>query len=292
MELEDLQRELDRFMEEQNNRSVPEFLGYSPFEMHKILHFTFEEGSPIRWQRMAESDYSQIPLLNQVRYLLNLIEAEGSIRLTASGYLPLKYVKEIHQQGFIPHPRYELSDTIVLRKELDSHSIHLTRILVEISGLVKKRKGSLSLTAKSRMMLNDPDALLRKLFDTYTKQFNWAYNDGYGESPIGQLGWGFSLILLSRYGDERRPDTFYADKYFQAFPDLLETAEPTYSTLERYVVSCYSLRTFTHFMEFFGLVYVDRVGKRFEQKDFVRKSELFDRWIRCAPHKKVRGNER
>ena len=48
--LEDLQKHLDKIMQEQNTRSIPDFEGYSPAEMHDLLHFTFEESSPISFQ--------------------------------------------------------------------------------------------------------------------------------------------------------------------------------------------------------------------------------------------------
>lgn len=40
MELNDIQKHLEKVMHEQNNRSIPEFEGYSPMDMHQILHNT------------------------------------------------------------------------------------------------------------------------------------------------------------------------------------------------------------------------------------------------------------
>jgi len=34
------------------------------------------------------------------------------------------------------------------------------------------------------------------------EKFNWAHLDGYGENNIGELKFGFSLILLNKYGAE------------------------------------------------------------------------------------------
>ena len=50
MDLKDIQKHLDQIMSEQNNKSITEFEGYSPFEMHQILHFTFGKDSPIQLQ--------------------------------------------------------------------------------------------------------------------------------------------------------------------------------------------------------------------------------------------------
>jgi len=56
MDLNHLQRILDEIMREQNNRSVPKFEGYSPFEMHHLLYSTLEKESPIQLQRLTEAD--------------------------------------------------------------------------------------------------------------------------------------------------------------------------------------------------------------------------------------------
>lgn len=45
--MEDLQKHLDDFMREQNNRMMPDFEGYSPNEMQHILYNTFELNSPL-----------------------------------------------------------------------------------------------------------------------------------------------------------------------------------------------------------------------------------------------------
>ena len=49
---EDLRKHLDKkIMHEQNNRPLQGFEGYSPLEMHTILHLTFEKNSPISFQK-------------------------------------------------------------------------------------------------------------------------------------------------------------------------------------------------------------------------------------------------
>ena len=98
--LEDIQKHLKKIMEEQNNRPVPEFEGYSPKEMHKIIHFAFEPNSSIQFQEDLNGiDYKRIPLFNLVKYLGGLLQ-EGDIKLTKIGFLPTKIVKDVYSQGF------------------------------------------------------------------------------------------------------------------------------------------------------------------------------------------------
>lgn len=282
MDLKDIQKQLDQIMNEQNKRSVPEFEGYSPFEMHQILHFTFAKESPVQLQKLSEADYKKVPLLNQVRYFMNLIEKSGEIKLTNKGYLPTKIVSEIYSQGFMKEDHIETGIS-KLYKETDSMTINLTRNLMEFAGLIKKRKGKLSLTKEGRKLLQDDVELLRKILLSFTNKFNWAYYDGYGDNKIGQLGYGFSLVLLSKYGEKKRLNSFYAEKYFKAFPGLLGDMEPSYGTLDRYSTNCYSIRTFDRFLDYFGLVNIEEQGKRLDSVTYVTKTDLYDKLIKCRP---------
>jgi hypothetical protein len=91
---------------------------------------------------------------------------------------------------------------------------------------------------------------------------------------------------LSRYGQERKPDTFYAEKYFKAYPLLLDELEVRYGTLERYSARCYSLRTFERFLDYFGLISIVEEGKGFDSQIYITKTDLFDRLFSFDPHRK------
>src|SRR5690554_7047631 len=121
---EDLQTYLDKLMHERNNRPVPEFEGYSPTEMHAILHLAFEESSPISFQKLEAADYRKIPLLNQIKYLAQLIEEAGEIKLTKLGFLPVDVVADIYAQRSEEHT-----------SELQSRPHLVCRLLLE-----KKKK--------------------------------------------------------------------------------------------------------------------------------------------------------
>jgi len=286
MDLKDIQRNIDQVMNEQNNRPIADFEGYSPFEMHKILHFTFAIDSPLKLQKLSDTDYTKIPILNQIKYLTDLIDKNGEIKLTKQGFLPTKIVSELYSQGFLKDEYIEKGIS-KLYKETDSMTINLSRILLELAGFIKKRNGKLSLTKSSEKILGNNEELLRQIFLTMTNKFNWAFYDGYGENQIGQLGYGFSLILLSKYGRERRLDSFYAERYFKAYPRLLDSIEPNYGTLERYSTNCYSVRTFDRFLNYFGLINIEEERKGLDSIKYISKTDIYDRLIKCTPHNKV-----
>lgn len=284
MDITDIQRHIDQVMNEQNNRSIQEFEGYSPFEMHHILHLTFETNSPISFQKLADSDYATIPIHNQIKYYLDLIKKTGEIKLTAKGFLPTKIVKDIYVQGYLEEPLFT-SGTFQLYKESDSMTVNLTRHLGELSGLTKKRNGKLSLTKKGEKITSDNFELFNLIFKTITTKFNWAYYDGYGDNQIGQLGFGFSLILLHKYGGTKRKDTFYAEKYFNAFPDLVDALPLSdFTTPTDQANSCYSLRTFDRFLDYFGLVRIETVGEKWKPDKYITKTDIFDKLIKVRPH--------
>ena len=285
--MDELQKHIDKIINEQNNLGLPEFEGYSPIEMQYILYDTFGENSPIQLLKLTEPGYQNIPILNQIKYLSKLIEKQGEIKLTNKGFLPTKIVSDIYKQGYIKDEFIE-SGISKLYKETDSISINLTRILIEISGLAKKRNKKLSLTKKGKSIIGNDFKMLLLILKTFGAKFNWAYYDGYGENNIGQLGFGFSLILLSKYGADKRTDKYYSGKYFKAFPKLIsESLNPSFGTLEEYAGSCYSVRTFERFLKFFGLTKIESEKKLGAEKHVV-KTELFDKLIklRHATHAK------
>lgn len=281
--MDKLEKHVEKIMNERNNQGLPDFEGYSPTEMQFILYDTFGDNSPIQLLTLAESDYKKIPILNQVKYLLQIVVNHGELKLTNKGFLPTKIVSDIYNQGFIKDELIE-SGISKLYKETDSLTINLTRILIEISALVKKRNNKLSLTKKGKKLVNNDFELLSLIFTTFGSKFNWAYYDGYGENSIGQIGFGFSLILLGKYGTSRRIDKFYSDKYFKAFPDSINEPEDTeYRTKEKSARSCYSLRTFDRFLDYFGLIKIES-EKKWDAEKFIIKTGLFDKLIKSTPH--------
>jgi hypothetical protein len=285
MDLKDVQQHLDKIMLDQNNRIIPEFEGYSPFEMHQILHFTFGPDCPVQLKKLKEEEYRTIPILNQVKCLAGFIAEARELTLTKTGNLPVKIVAGLYANEFIKDEYIE-SGITKLYKETDSLSVHLTRVLMEVAGLIKKRNGKMSLTkASGKYLANDHD-LLKLLLSTYGSRLNLACFDGYGDSIVGQLGYGFSLVLLSKYGHQNQLASFYAEKYFNAFPQLLKHLAPrySYSTVERIAENCYSLRVLEKFADFFGLITVEKKGSLLDQKRDVKINGLFDKLIECHPH--------
>jgi hypothetical protein len=137
---DDLQYELDRFMQQQSSRGLKEFEWYSPSEMQIILYHPFSSVSPVQQNDMEEKDYRRVPLLHQARYILETIRQSGGVKLTDKGFLPTRLVKEIYSQGIMKDYIIEKYKKNKVLREFDSYTIHMTRLLLDVAGFTKKRK--------------------------------------------------------------------------------------------------------------------------------------------------------
>lgn len=284
MNLDQLNQEIKKLMDERNNVGIPEFEGRSSAEMHSIIHFLFEENSPIQLKKLKEEDFDLIPIFKGVKFLLNRISIIDGLKLTAKGFLPTKLVAELYDQKYFLDEMIE-NKISKLYKETDWIFVHFSRILLEITGAAKETKGKLVITTKGKKFLQNDQLLLEEILKAYCNRFNWAYFDGYESDEIARLGSGFSIILLGKYGKEVRDERFYARKYFEAFPMLKQNNESHYGTIEEYVYNCYSLRMFEKFGLLTGLISIQS-DRKFRDLRQIQTTELFDKLIKIFSSKK------
>lgn len=268
----------------ENLIGLDSFDGYSPNEMVFILYQLFGDNSSVKFQKLTEAEYKKIPLLNQIKYIIELITEKGRLKLTAKGFFSKKIVTDIYQQGFLKD--YLIEKGYKKRRlEKDIPVINLARNLLEMSGIAKKRHGYLSLTKKGEKTVPDNFALLTAILKTFFTKFNWGYYDRYDNDEAGRLGIGFTLILLSKYGNKKRSPVFYADKYYKAFPFLIDKfMYTTYSTPEKSASRCYSLRSFEKYLNYLGLITLEGVHGLFDEIQYMKKTKLFDKLIKIKPY--------
>ena len=277
MSFEEANKIAKQLMQNQNNSSLDDFQGLSPFQMHHLIHDPLHPDSTLKIKELSEEQLEKIPMFCQVRFLAQLIADSKGLKLTKSGFLPMKVVKEVYDQGYIKE--YFVEQGIQKRmREDEIASIYIARILLEVMGITKIRNGKLSLTKKAEKLLNDGQLLLHTLLQDYLKKFNWGFMDGYEDDRIGQMAGAFSIYLVHKFGDKKRIDTFYAEKYIQAFPMLLDSTIPVYQEPVDYVGHIYIYRAIQQFMVYFGLIEYQR-GKRYDDDSFVIKTALFDELI-------------
>lgn len=267
---------IGEFVQNRNSTALSQFEGYSPNEMFALIHGLWDADSPVKMRRLIEEDLNNIPLFRQVKHITDILLCEGKIKLTATNAIPPKIVKEVYELGIGD----ELIDSGILKltKELDSQTVILTHIMLKIMKIIKEQKGVMTLTKKGEKIAKDSNKLFQELLWNFTCSYNFAYFDGYNNEQVGGMGCGFSFILLSMYGDQKRSYKFYAEKYFKAFPELLNGFTRKYHTIEEQGAHCYSLRTFERFMIHFGLVEIEKT-KYPESEVYITKTHLFDKLI-------------
>lgn len=84
-ELKRLQKIVAMEIQKMNNSPRAEFKGYSSNEMDLIINHPLHTSSPVQLVNDNSSDYQAIPLFNQVKFLFDLIEVQGKLKLTAVG---------------------------------------------------------------------------------------------------------------------------------------------------------------------------------------------------------------
>jgi len=267
-----------------NNIPIEDFEGFSSSDMHYLIYNTFSPDSPLQIKKnIPDNILDQIPLFLQIEFLLSKINDLGELKLTAKGFLPTTLVKEIYDLGLIKDDEIEVGIT-KLYAETSSQPIQLTRMITELAGFTKKRYNRLTLTKawRDKLLKKNRQDIFLQTFATFAQKFNWGYFDGYSSQATGPVGFAFSLFLLSKYGKTERPDNFYSDKYLRAFPSLIDLfKEDLFGTdLIRSFNSCYSIRTFDRFLDYFNLIKIRTdIIPYLDSRKFIKKSQIFDHII-------------
>ena len=273
--LEELNGFVAEWMQIENSRPLAHFEGYSPTEMQHIMYNLFGKNCPVQFADFIDKDCDSVPLFRQIKMLPEMIEKEENLKLTQTGNLPPRIVKEMYAVG-APEPHIQ-SGIVNLRTEKDSISVQMARIAVELMGAVKKRNNSLSLTKNGKGLMKDNRKLLSSVLTVMLTKFNPAYFDRYSSDNIGLVGLGFNLVLLNKYGKKDQRDMFYSDKYFKAFPLLLEETTERYMSQDKVAANCYSFRIFDVLFYHLGFVTIEEMDKyKPNHTKLIRRTNLFE----------------
>jgi hypothetical protein len=191
---------------------------------------------------------------------------EQGLKPTAKGNLPRKFCREAALAYWDEATYRERTRYGGINKEDDFTDLHITRLVAELAGLIRKYKGRFILSRDCRKLLagHGLAAVYPILFRTYVEQLNWSYRDRYPELRFIQSAFLFTLYLLMRYGDTWRPHAFYEDSFLRAFPAVLDEIPPNpVMTPEEEIRNSYTWRTLVHFAGFLGLAAVEPVTDEF-----------------------------
>lgn len=270
-----LNRFTSEVMQAINQKARPEAEGLSPEQLYGLLYFLFTDRSVVKLNNSLTDDLAlKSPLLKLCISYMEIIQREESVKLTKTDSLPIKIVSELYEKGHIVE--MILTSPTQVRTEKDSISIQLVKIVSQIAGLTKKREGKLSLTAKGIGLLKSPAKLLILFTETYFIKFAWNYFDYYESKQTAQFGAGYTLVLLQKYGAQERKASFYANKFLEAFPTIIDEFDPRYlSTAKDQFSHCFIWRSFQHGLNWLGLVETRETGK------FIDSTRIV--WVKTTP---------
>jgi hypothetical protein len=240
----------------------------------------YDPASPLIMQQPSDvSVLDASPFFLTVETLLKTVQREGSVKLTQRGYLPPKLCREIYNHRHLPDSFVDIG-VVKITTERVAGFIHTARIISGIAGFIKVRHNKLSLTKRGTGLLFPENRfkLFRAVFDIYTERFNWGYNDRYTDAPVGQYGFGFTLLLLKEFGNESREALFYADIFRSTVSAVIDffDEECDRREKEKLFIDCYCLRSFERFTHIFGLTEIVKEAPFIDSpKDQIRTTKLF-----------------
>ena len=256
---------VEDFMARRNDAPLDDFDGLSPEQMQRLLRAPLEPGSPIA--------VSQVPRVTPPSPLLFLVLdmaqalGDAGLKATTKGNLPRSYVHaaaaRYRDAGWVHN---DLAVPERARGEEDVFDLHVARIVARMAGLITLRGGRWHLTKRYRetMERHGAPGVYGALIEAFVTKYAWRWPDLYPEFDIVQRSWGFSLLLLLRYGGEWRPATYYVDRFLQAFPVVLREAadasddHPWMTDPADEVRNAYTLRVLDRFAAYLGLVEIER----------------------------------
>ena len=262
--LEEAQTILDQVTQQQNRRQLDEFHGLSPEQMHQMLNFPFASPGLVGFPKLLDA-IPAAPMLTLFQQLTDAIGDQG-LKPTAKGNLPRNFCREAALAYWGEQRYQEKTRYGGINREEDFDDLHVTRLVAELAGLIRKYKGRFILSRDCRRLLaeNGLRAVYPRLFRAYAEQFNWAYRDGYPELRFIQSAFLFTLYLLIRYGDILRSQVFYEDAFLRAFPMLVDEVPPSQVfSPDETVRRGYTWRALVHFAGFLGLATVEPASDEF-----------------------------
>jgi len=283
--IEEAQSFLDSYSRASNSRPREEFHGLSPDQMCQLLYRPFDSPALVEFAPILARTPSVLPV-TLFALLVDAIGAKG-LKPTATGNLPRKLVDEIavasmSEEGYEEHVRFGQ-----IRSETDFPDLHITNVVAQAAGLIRKYKGRLILGRECRRILANEGiaGIYPRFLRCFVTKFNWGYDDSYQDLEIVQTSAAFTLYLLHLYGDDWRDVSFYGQAFLKAFPRVTNEVMPTdyIDPIER-VLDCYVSRSLMRFAHFMGLIETQETQQEANKYRLrthrVKRTSFFDEVVR------------
>ncbi len=256
----------------------------SPDQVSRLIYLSWDDDNfPLKFNKKLELSElkNSVFFVNATTFLKTLIESKNENTATAKGNLNRKFVKLIFDKLIISegHKRAILEYNKVIN-EADVFPLHIVRIVCQSAGLIHKRKNKFLVQKKYQDLLSNEKAgeLFYMLFHSYFRKFNIGYVDALSELASVQHTIAYSIYRLGEIADSYRSVEGMAEEIL--LPAVLKEVKGGISKYVK-VEWIFRSRIFEPLMDF-GLVECKyKQFKGYSSPDAVRKTQLFDRFVRC-----------
>src|SRR4030042_4237401 len=96
--IDEAQTFADAWLEKNNADPLPEFMGLSPEQMHRVLYRPFEDTSDIVTlnEKISREEIAGVPVVWETLYFLKRLSELEPLKATVKGNLPRAFAQEMH----------------------------------------------------------------------------------------------------------------------------------------------------------------------------------------------------
>jgi len=260
--------------------SANDFEGYNMNGIILASLGLFTKSCPVQFVKCSEEDYENTPMLQMTKSVLSYVSTKGPVKLTSVGKLPRNAILGIFKPIF-PPKAYALLERKKEFSDDDTFLLNLCKSTLLFLKLLKQTD-HISITPAGEKMLGNNHKLYFSMLKSVMVLLDWRSIDGINNIKLGKLGLGYSLILLNKYGNERREIKWYSNKYFKLLPELTQCFIMTPDHIGHFPSEIYAERTFVRCLLPLGLVKLTKAGE-VKGNWTIQKTTLFDKLVKVIP---------
>ena len=272
----ELRQKLNQFFHNHNKKPTDDFLGFSPTQMQCILHNPFRLTNEIfvfEYENYFEQNIKEVPFLEQALYFLNRLYELGEMKATQKGNLPKAFVMEFYQKFFS-----KKEGVITPHREDYLPEAKRLKYILNMTGLIKKRKNKFYLTQKGKSLIKDKKnkELFNDLVLTLFNKWNWGALDGYSELPLIQASAVFNIYLLNKKAKNWISGEELGKVFLKAFPPLVfEVNKGGYFDPKTEIINCFNIRFLERVCLPLGFLDRKRKNGGIKRKNYYKLSSFF-----------------